>query len=277
MIALFTLVTMLANAAAQTTPAPDAGQIIPEIGRTKSKAPACTALQELVAPSFAAARRVDKQFEQAAPQFAAYAAAKAASSTLPTNIKRSGGGTDQPDSADFAVKPRVTAEDQDSVNPDAYIAHLDKALASMKQDILAITKALGDPRLASDSPDPAVQSEREALLRLYLAQASRVATLQEFLDRERLNRIKADTTLTDNGAFWAAGVGGSAWEKIAAQAAAALNSGHVPLLFGQPMLSGLASNDKQSVNDWTAGMGRIVHDNENLAAKTFYDIAQSCK
>jgi hypothetical protein len=276
MIALFTLVAMLASAPAQTTPAPDSGQGVPEIGRTKSKAPACAALQELVAPSFAAARRVDQQFAQSAPQFAAYAGAKDASTPLPTNIKHAGGGTDQPDSADFAVKPRG-AEDLDSVNPDAYIARLDKALAGMKQDILAIAKALGDPRLTSDSPDRAVQSEREALLRLFLAQASRAATLQEFLDRERLNRIKADTTLTDNGAFWPAGVGGSASEKIAAQAEAALSSGHVPLLVGQPMLGGLAANDKQSVNDWTASIARIVHDNENLAAKTFLEIAQSCK
>jgi hypothetical protein len=272
MIALFTLAAMLAAAPEQASPAPattPAADLIPEIGRVKSKAPACVALQDLVAPSFAAALRADKEFTVAAPDFGNYASAKSASTTRPTNVTRANGAP---------MKTRMVAADQDSATPEMYLARLDKALATMTGDLLAINKALGDPRLATDSSDPAVQSEREQMQRLYVVQASRIATLQEFLERERMNRARTDATLTDNGSLGKGGIGGqNSADDLAANAAAALDSGHVPLLFGQPMLNGLAANDKQSVNDWTSLMARSVHENENRAAKTFYDIAQTCK
>jgi hypothetical protein len=278
MIALFTLATMLAVAPAQTAPAPSAtpntADVIPEIGRVKSKAPACSALQDLVAPSFAAAMRADKQFAQAAPQFAAYATAKASATALPTNVTRVTSSGDRP------MQSKIGADELDSPTPEMYLARLDKALAEMKREAAAINKALGDPRLASDSNDPAVQSERKQLSQLYDVQVARIATLQEFLDRQRLGRARTDTTITNNTAFDKGARGAIPGVNTAdnqAAAAAALDSGHVVFLFGQPSINGQAANDKQSVNDWTTSIGRAVRENENTAAKTFFAIALNCQ
>jgi len=283
MIALFTLAAMLAVTPAQTVPAPSAtpntADVVPEIGRAKSKAPACAALQDLVSPSFAAALRADNDFKQAAPQFAAYAAAKASATSLPTNVTRVTSAGDRP------MQSKVGADELDSPTPELYLARLDKVLADMKREAAAINKALGDPRLATDSSDPAVQSERKQLSELYDVQVARIAALQEFLDRQRMGRSRTDTNLTNNTAFDSGakgtkGGGGKPAVNTAdnqAAAAAALDSGHVAYLFGQPSLNGQAGNDKQSINDWTSSMGRAVRDNENTAAKIFFALALNCQ
>jgi hypothetical protein len=268
LIAALVLVAMLltdqAQPQSQATAAPAAGDL-PEIGRVKSKVPSCVALQELVIPSFAAALRADKQFTQAAPQFASYAEAKDSATTLPTNVKKANGSP---------MKTKLIAADPDSATPEMYLARLDKALATMQQEVQVISKALGDPRIAADVTDPAVQSERSQLLVLYAAQMTRIATLQEFLERQRMNRAITDKTLTDQSVFSSAGVN---MDDLQAAGADALASGHDPLLAGQPMINGLALNDKQTVSDWTTGMARGVHNYENVAAKTFLDIGKNCK
>jgi hypothetical protein len=257
-IALFVVAALMAAG-------PD--QDVPEIGRVKSNAPACAALRDLVIPSLLAAARVDQQFAQAAPQFAAYAAAKAGATTLPTNMTRANGSP---------VTSRTTADEADSPTPDLYLARLDKALAGMQKDLLSIGKALGDPRIAADSTDPSVQAEREQLGVLYVVQAARIATLMEFLGRERKSRIDADRSLTDQSALHHATGAASQSDDLAAAAAAALSSGHVPYLVGQPQLNGLAANDKQSVNDWTAGIAKAVRESESTAVKKFAAVAQTC-
>jgi hypothetical protein len=275
MIALFTLATMLAVAPAQTVPAPSAtpntADVVPEIGRTRSKAPACAALQDLVSPSWAAAMRADNDFRQAAPQFSAYAAAKAGATTLPTNVVRAD---------NHQMKSKVAADELDSPTPEMFLARLDKVLADMKREAGAINKALGDPRLASDSNDPAVQSQRKELSQLYDVQVARIAALQEFLDRQRMGRSRTDTSLTNNAAFdqgARAHKGGVNTADNQEAAAVALDSGHVVYLFGQPSINGQAANDKQSLNDWTNSIGRAVRDNENTAAKTFFALALNCQ
>jgi hypothetical protein len=267
MIALFALAAMLATNSDQVSPAQSpvpAVDVIPEIGRTKSRAPACVALQDLVAPSFAAAMRADQQFNQAAPQFAAYAGAKDATTILPTGMVKASG---------TPLQTRRMAEDSDSATPEMYLARLDKSLADMVKNVLAIGKALSDPRLASDSQDPAVQSEREQLQRLYAVQVGRISVLQEFLARQRMDRTKNDRNITNSTSLDGRGVGTA---DLAAAAAAALDSGHVADLLGQPSLNGLAGNDKQSMNDWTNRIARTVKDNENSAAQTFYNLARNC-
>jgi len=268
MIALFALAAMLVAGTDQTqspAPAATAAGDLPEIGRVKSRVLSCVALQELVVPSFAAALRADKQFTQAAPQFASYAEAKDSATTLPTNVKKANGAP---------MKTKLIAADPDSATPEMYLARLDKALATMQQEVLTISKALGDPRIAADITDPAVQAERAQLQVLYAAQVTRIATLQEFLERQRMNRAITDKTLTDQSVFSSAGVN---MDDLQAAGADALASGHDPLLGGQPMINGLALNDKQSVADWTTGMARGVHNYENVAAKTFLDIGKNCK
>jgi hypothetical protein len=277
MIALFTLAAALAVSPAQTAPAPVAtpntAEVVPEIGRTKSKAPACAVLQDLVMPAYAAALRVDKQFAGATPHFSAYAAAKDAAAIPNSNLAHQ----DPTGFGDLAVKSRRVADDSDSASPDMYLARLDAALVAMRKDLLAIGTALGDPRVSKDSPDPAVQSERQNLLALWAVQAARIATLQEFLERQRLDRAKTTLAQVDMSPFFKGGMGGNRADDLAAKAAEALDSGHVPLLFGQPMINGIAANDKQSVNDWTGGMTRNVRDIENGAAITFLGVANTCK
>jgi hypothetical protein len=277
MIALLTLAATLAVSSAQTSPAPVAtpntADVVPEIGRTKSKAPACAVLQDLVMPAFDAALRADKQFAGATPQFSAYAAAKDATAAPNSGLAHaSGDGI-----TDVGVKSRRVSEEQDSPTPDMFLARLDTALVAMRKDLLAIGKALGDPRVSKDSLDPAVQSERQNLLALWAVQAARIATLEEFLERQRLDRAKTTLSQVDMSPFFKGGVGGNRADDLAAKAAAALDSGHVPLLFGQPMISGIASNDRQSVNDWTGGMTRNMREVENDAAISFLGVANTCK
>jgi hypothetical protein len=220
--------------------------------------------------------RTDSQFFQAAPQFAAYAGAKAASRARPPGVMKVGAGLD----GDAPGPSNRAAEDIDSVAPEMYLARLDKALADMVKNVRAIGNALGDPRLASDSADPALQSEREQLGQLYAVQLGRISVLQEFLERQRAERIRTDKNVANNSALdrgsTPGGGPGISMAELAAGAAAALDSGHVAQQLGQPMLSGLAGNDKQSVNDWTSRIARAVREHENMAAQTFYGLAQKC-
>jgi len=80
---------MLSAIPDQASPPPAAQ--LPEIGRIRAISPSCIALQDIVLPSFAAAARADKEFAQAAPQFAAFAEARDAAKTLPTGITKASG------------------------------------------------------------------------------------------------------------------------------------------------------------------------------------------
>jgi hypothetical protein len=244
------------------TAAPAAGDL-PEIGRTQSHAPACVALQEIVAPSFAAAMRADKQFAQTAPQFASYAEAIDNATTLRGDVTVAARGQ---------MKTKLIAVDPDSATPEMYLAKLDKALTGMQQEALTIAKALGDPRIAADVTDPVVQTERRQLQALYGVQSARIKALMEFLEKQR--KETGDRTFRDTTAFDSAGV------SMEALAAAAYNATHGPEkgieALGQPMTNGLTPNDKRAVNDWTTAIARVAHDNANAAAKTLLDVAKTC-
>jgi hypothetical protein len=248
MIALFVLTTMLAFPAAaapadETTPA--------EIGRVRANSLACLVSRDVVIPAFSAAMHADSTFKVAAPQFGLYAAAKANGKTLPTNI---------------GTTTRMVANDPWSAANQMYLAKLDQALANIQKDVLTISQALGDKRISADSTDPAVQSQREQLLRLEDIQRGRALALREFISRESMG-IGRDT-------------GDSSGLSTKMVDMNAVMEGHPPevalITFGQPQLNGLAENDKSSINDWTANIERVVHQNENPIAKTFFDIAKAC-
>jgi hypothetical protein len=248
MIALFVLTAMLATPATaapadETTPA--------EIGRVRANSAACLVSRDVVIPAFAAAMHADTTFKVAAPQFGLYAAAKAETHTLPTNI---------------GAKTRMVANDPWSATNQMYLAKLDQALANITKDVLTISQALGDKRISADSTDPAVQAQREQLLKLEQIQKSRALALREFIMRESMG-IGRDT-----GDSSALSTGMVDMNTVMEGTPSAVDL----VTFGQPQLNGLAQNDKSSMNDWTASIERAVHANENPIAKTFFDIAKAC-
>src|SRR5471032_925955 len=147
MFAALTLAVLFAAAADPTpTPAP----VIPEIGRVRASAPACTALTGLVAPSFAAAQNADQRFSEAALNLPQYA------HVINDPFARFG------------------------VQREAMLSRLDSALTSMQADARQINRALADPRLSKTSPDSDIQSERAQLEQVYAAQMARINVLAEF-------------------------------------------------------------------------------------------------
>jgi hypothetical protein len=245
MIALFGLAAMLVALTDDT----------PEIGRVRAHAAACVASRDIVAPAFKAARDADTIFAAAAPTYGDYAAAKANSRTLPTNVVQASGKK---------MASKLTPPDPWSATTQMYAQKLDQAIAGLQRNLLTINKALGDPRIAETITDPDVQAQRTQLLNLYNAQAARLVTLVQFSQRESLS-IAFDH-MDDSSALTG---------KISVPDAPEDGS-QIPV-FGQPQLNGLAGNDKSAMKDWTDGIASAIHRQENLAAKTFFDIASACK
>jgi hypothetical protein len=245
MIALFGLAALLVVQTDNTQ----------EIGRVRAHAAACVASRDIVAPAFKAARAADTIFTAAAPTYGEYAAAKANSRTLPTNVVQASGKK---------MASKLTAADPWGATTQMYAQKLDQAIAGIQRNLLTISNALGDPRIAPTITDPDVQAQRTQLLNLYNAQAARLVTLVQFSQRESLST--AFDRMDDNSAL--AG-------KLPVPDAP--DDGSTIPVFGQPQLNGLAGNDKSAMKDWTDGLATAIHKQENLAAKTFFDIATACK
>jgi hypothetical protein len=236
----------------------------PEIGRVKALLPACVALREVVAPSFAAALSADKRFSDASVYLADYAAKRVEATTLPTKIRTKGG-------AELAT--RLQPADPKTVTPESLLARLDIEFSQMSQNVLTMGKELGDPRVGENVTDPGVQAERRELERLYETQLSRLSALHLFLEKER--KRLSDQREAEGAA--AAGLGASANANVAQPVASPDAEPTAAPIFGQPSLNGIALNDRRSVQDWTAGIVAQVRTNENIAAHTFLGITDDCR
>ena len=216
---------------------------LPAIGRVRSATPPCAAMRDLVIPSFAAALRTDKIFAEAR-------------SALPRYI-------DQVDN-DVSQNPGFR---------EMLLTRLDKQVTDMKQSLLVLNRALGDPRLSAKITDPQVQAERAQLQQLYDTQEARANTLSEFVIRQQVAIAKAGG-IDDNSALSGKGKNG----------VGAVDMRPTPTpLPGQtaspnmPLLNGITMSDKNTINDWTRVMATDVKKSEEQAAKTFYPIAKGCR
>ena len=132
---------------------------LPEIGRTKSASPACSAMRDLVIPSFAAARKADARFSETQTRLPKYA--------------------------------EIRAESKNDAFQESMLSRLEQDASNLLGYAAFINKALGDPRLSADSKDPDVQAERTQLQSLYAMQQARAKMLAQFAIRERVTMTKS--------------------------------------------------------------------------------------
>jgi hypothetical protein len=263
MLEIIMLVALLTGAPIQEAPPTPAPAVTPldftEIGRTKASTPACAALRELVAPSFDAAIRADKQFGEAAGNFSQYAVARVDATTLPTNVIRSNGKQ---------LATRLVAPDPGTATPESLLARLDSELGIMQKDVLKIAAALGDPRLAEERVDPVIVTERQQLQNLYEVELARINSMTMFLQKENLRLTKQRLAEEE------CSVKGPECDVHATPPAVPNVTGQP---FDQPSLTFNAMNDKQSIANWTGGLAAETHKVENAAARTFLAVGESCR
>jgi len=211
---------------------------LPNIGRVRSATPACSAMRDLVIPSFAAARRSDVRFEETRKKLPNYA------ELVDDQLNR----------------PPVYRE--------SALARIDQDATKLMEEAQIISKALGDPRFVRPT-DPEVIAEKQALQQLYDAVASRAFTLNEFVMRQQV-AIAKNGIDTSTAAF--AGQRGGQTAPPTTQPLPTLTAPP-----GMPVLMGNDLSDKQVINQWAVDMTRVVRYYENSSAKTFLPIAQKCR
>jgi hypothetical protein len=228
-----------AFAGADPTPPPAPETTFPEIGRVRSLAPPCTAMKDIVIPSWEAAKSADKRFELAQSTLPKYAA------TIDDDFNRWG------------------------VQREMQLSKIDQTVSNMMANTLTINKLLGDPRISAKSPDPQVQAERAALIEMYQTQQARISILNEFISREKMVVMTHDLGGAANSALGAKG--STPDPEITPQ------PGSTRSPWGQPSLNGVSMQDSQFMKDWTGQMVAEIKISEERAAKTFYPIAAGCR
>ncbi len=229
----FPIGTLVPFGSSGQTPPP-----LPNIGHVRSATPACSAMRDLIIPSFAAAQRSDVRFE---------ATRKAL-----------------PNYAELISDPLHRAD----IYRESALARLDGDATKLLEEALLISKALGDARFANKN-DADVVAEKRALEQLYQTVQARANTMTEFVTRQRVAIAKNGI---DTGA--SAFVGGrfQGQPTIAPVPMPVLTAPP-----GMPLLQGNNLSDKQSMNQWSGDMSAAVRYSENEAARTFLPIAQKCR
>jgi hypothetical protein len=254
-------VVLVVNALAAPSPSPaPSASAIPEIGRVRSLTPPCTAMRDLVFPSFAAAEKANRVFVEGAPAYAKYA--EIAGNFL----------TDSRLDARFGKAHQPANQDGAALNErNFYLARMSKDLATILQQTLAIAKALGDPRLSEKAAaaDPVVAAERRELQRLYGVQSARASVLNEFLIRQGVKIARED----DGDA---AGLSGAAGAPQPEATPTPFSSDRVP--FGQPpTLGNDGAADANAIRTWTTGMANAARAVSSDMARDLLPIAQDCQ
>jgi hypothetical protein len=214
------------------SPAPAAG--LPEIGRVRSATPACAVLRDLVIPSFAAARRGDARFAETRKRLPEF-------------------GELNTDAA------------PDDVFRQSALAKLDADATKLLEEALVINRALGDPRLAADSKDPAVLEERRQLQQLYDTQKTRANILWEYVMRKNIAMSKAQFAADPT-------IGG----RRVPQDADDKPNRDLVVLPGMPPESRIGLASRRRLEEWGAAIATGIRVSENAAAKAFIPIAQRC-
>jgi hypothetical protein len=219
------------------SPAPAGG--LPNIERVRSLPPACVTMRDVVAPAFLAARRADARFVETRKHLPEYA-----------------------EIAD-------DLQHRTDIYRESALAKIDADATALLGDTVAISRALGDPRLAATVGDPQVQSERAELQRVYDAQKTRADLLEQFVIRQRVaiakNGIDDDSALAGPG------------QPIAPPGAPYMPDPAQTPPPDMPLLNGTGISDKRAIGEWATGIASGIYRSENRAAKTFLEIASRCR
>jgi hypothetical protein len=220
------------------------------IGRVKASAPACSILRDLTLPALRIAQRANRQFnEELAPALI--------------------------ENTDAKLDPY--AEHVHAMTA----AKVSQLVSRAMDDATQISKALGDPRLAKDSPDPDVQAQRVQLTQLYEYQWTRAVNLWKGQTQESTAADIADLQTPKNDSTYAGNVG-----PMVAHAPASASSVHVQAtpgpgptddpLDGSPQLSGNADLDMKLYRRWVAKLEVGARDQENAASHAAMAVLDKC-
>ncbi len=222
------LALLLAVTTASATPVP-----LPEIGRVRAISPACSALRDLIIPSFTAARRADVTF-----------------ATTTKDLQRYVEVVDDEGLRNSGFHQKAAFD-------------LGRDAANLRESLLVVSRALGDPRLAPSVTDPTIRIQRTQLEQVYAVQAGRAGILDEFIARENKDVARARV---DRDPLYRGG------ELAPGGRAMPTDPPHA-----MPRLTGLAFGDKQAIREWADGMTSEVRSAEDDAAKALLPTAETCR
>jgi len=239
------------------TPPPGPLPTLPEIGRTKAVSPACAVMRDLAIPSFQAARNSDDRMVKVAPALVDFAELKAQS----TNSRRhfgAGGDWSGPD------RNRL-------------LAKVGSAVATMMQNDVAISKALGDPRLSPTSTDPSVVAQRAALEALYAAQSQRAAIIWQLQFRQNsAQNLEEANDLADASKGKSNSAPDPAASPTGPGGVGVPDSPQAAERFGLPRFTGNSVQDGNTMQVWNSDVAAAITANERRVAATLYPIATRC-
>jgi hypothetical protein len=239
------------QAAVLPSPAPSAAASgIPDIGRTRAIRLPCAVIRDLVAPSIGAATDASAVFEAAKADLHTYG-------LIP--------GARRPSSAAQTMA----------------LMRLDRKKSAIAKDVMAISKALGDARVAPNQTDPGAVELRQALRDLYEAENEKLNALSGFVEAERWSQLfDEDETLSQMAA-----ARGSARRPNIARALATPGSFATPSAASRIIA---ARNDPDAVaalvalaspppEDRLAIDRASVAEREAAASKAIVKVAESCR
>lgn len=254
----------LLPAFASSAPIDDA---LPEIARIKAVTRPCSAMRDLALPAYAAIRDADARFRTMTVSLASLA-----------ENSVSGGPS-------RFVSSRERATNDPIQERDAFIAG--QQLATMMQDLVRVSDALGDPRLSTDSPNTDLQTERTELTRMYEIEAARSNLLFEFLMRRSTNVSHREATalvaLTSAPTAGRSGVSNPRSETASDLPTSADPDGRPAAVasidsrpIGFPQISSIGFVAKRQMTEWANEIAAQVATTRNLAVRALVPIANGC-
>ena len=263
-------IALLCAAAPATAPQPAASpapsaSALPEIGRTKAVRLPCIVIRDLVAPSIGAAMDASAAFESAKGDLRA-----------------------------FGIVPGVRRPNE--AGSTMVMMTLERKKSAIAKDVVAISKALGDSRVAPSQTDPAAQELRAALQQLYDAENAKLNALSGFIEGQRWSQLfNEDETISamakanapGNGSGAGAPTGGSPTDRrpdgpraLATPASYALPTtkpgSERQMEMGNPApIATIVPRSPEHEVASAAAAGSVAA-KEALASKTIVRIAQTC-
>jgi hypothetical protein len=259
-------VALLCAAAPEASPPPQEpapnGTALPEIGRTKALRLPCAVIRDLVAPAVGAAMDASAAFESAKGDLRAFG-------LVP--------GARRPSDAGSTM----------------VLMSMDRKKAAIAKDVIAISKTLGDSRVAPNQTDAAAKELRDALQQLYDAENAKLNALSGFIEAQRWSQLfnenemetaMAKANAEGNGAAQPGRVAGT--RPDAPRALATPASFALPTTKPATMRQAEMSNPAAAVTPAPRAPekevaadadGASVAAKEALASKTIVRIAQTCK
>jgi hypothetical protein len=240
-LALALASTTVAQVAPGGSPAPSpaaSAQVLPEIGRVRASSAACAAVRDIVVPSILAVRRGDARYRDVAQRLHRYVQIVDEKSYSDMPVYRQGA-----------------------------LGQLDVDTIALKREVLAMDRALGDPRISQEAAakDPAIASLRVALVQLFNTQSTRANLLQEYVTREHVGANKTDFPVDTFGG------------KVAPVTTPAPVPGFTPPPAGMPQFHGVGFADGEEIDKWTRGADAYARGPEYSAARKFATVAERCR